>query len=870
MTKPGITLVLLTALAVAAAIGAPAETETTAGGASILPAPAGQAAEVTSGALPAPRLRVGSEWSGRLGETGIYPSDLFVFESTPKIGDEEKKSLDARRRYFMGQYYLEMNEPAHALGEFRGALESDASNTMVMLAIADARIQSRDFDGARQQLEEVLKSDPKNVQALLLKAKIHMTISEAATGAIRSEGVRKSIDTFNEARRIEPKNLEALKGIAAAYFVQQDVDKIIQAYRDIVDVNPKDTHAMLVLANILAKTGHEQEALTLFEKIVEQRRAFINGYIYLGQLYDKLGRENDAIETFKKALLIEPRNEHLLKGFDLLLGKAARGKPQGFALSQYQQFAKEYPYSSEIQRLYADQLLAAKDYNAALAQYKRVLELDGENLEAIIASGNIHLERRNYDEATKYFSKAVDINPDKVEVYDAIAMSFVGQKEPVKAVEMYRKAIKLNPKIDRLYLSLASVYDQSGKPQDAIQALKDGIAALGDKSEFLAVMGQIYEKAGDNDQALANYEKALLLSPQNPPLLARALSQYIRHGQQDKIDALLARLLTDFKDKKADLFTLIGDAYQAEGQPDKAMEYYEKAMQEKPQKLIVTQRLVTLYNNKKDYDKSLKMLDAARTNFRDNEDIPRMICETLMQKKEYDKAVETARGIVDARPNSINSYRILVDALNKTGRHSDALAAVAIAEDKLGKSEDTDLLRGISLYQQKRYDLAEKMFKELLARKSRNSDIYYYFLGSICLDQKRYDAAEKAFRKSLESNPNNDNSLNALGYMFADTGVKLDEAKDLVTRALEMNPGAPHILDSMGWVMFKMGKLDDARDYIEKAAKLMGEDAEIFEHLGDIHAAKGDVNMALDFWRRSLAIDQNRAGLRDKISAKEK
>ena len=67
-----------------------------------------------------------------------------------------------------------------------------------------------------------------------------------------------------------------------------------------------------------------------------------------------------------------------------------------------------------------------------------------------------------------------------------------------------------------------------------------------------------------------------------------------------------------------------------------------------------------------------------------------------------------------------------------------------------------------------------------------------------------------------------------------------------------------------------MGKITEAREYVEKASKLMGEDPEIYEHIGDIYEASGDLPQAVEYWKKSLALDKTRVAVRAKISAHEK
>jgi tetratricopeptide (TPR) repeat protein len=815
-------------------------------------------------------LRLGSKWRSLLDTVGISQDDLYLYVGAPFQTPEERRSIAAKRHFFFGQYYMELEEPAHALGEFRAALEEDPGNVHIKLGLVDALLASRDYNGAEKALNEVLSADSQNVPALILLAQINMSRAEDAAGQNRRLWLDKGIAAFERAKAIQPKNLDVLKGLASAYVAQQNVAKLIQAYREILAANPKDTYSMLVLANVLAKTGNQDEAVTFFEKVIEQRRGFVNAYIYLGQLYEEMNRNPDAIDIYKRALLIEPRNVQLQRRFEAVLEKANTSGGRTAVLREYGKFASEFPFSTEIQRLYAEQLKESGDVSGAIQQYKKVAHLDPENLDALVALGGLYAQRGDFDTSGQYYTKALDINPERADLYEAIGATFANLKDRRKALEIFQKALKLNPKVPMLYVNLASLYQQEGRVDDAVRVLEDAVVKIGDKPEFFVALGEILERDKKLDRSVECFRKAYELVPQNHILLGRILMLLAREQKFDEAEALVVRAGESFKDHKSEFYALVGEAYLAEAEIARAADYYRRALDEAPEKFGIYARLVQVYNTLGRHDESLAVLTRAQEKFPGSDDVKRLFAETYLSRKEYDPAIAIYRGFVESRPESLDSYRLLVDALNKAGRHEEALGVVKKAEDKIGRSEEVTAIRGVTFFQQKRYDAAERIFRELSLGKGKNIDTYLYMLGSIYLEQKRSDSAERVLKKAIEKNPLNDSALNALGYMYADQGRNLEEAKKLIEKALELNPSGGHIIDSLGWAYFKMGKIEKARELVEKAARIMGEDSEILEHLGDIYLAQGDPIRAVEHWKKSLELDGTQDDVREKIVAHEK
>lgn len=827
--------------------------------------------------LPRPRhaettqtFRLGSLWKQLLASMGMTPDDLFVFVGTPYLSPEDQGDIQARRHYWLGQYYLEMEQPAQAVGEFRAALEERPDSIAIKTALADAYILARDYDRAQAVLTEVLSQETTNVEALIIKAHLAMSRAEEADGKERAKLLDEAVEAFEQAKQVQPKNLDVLRGLVQVYTAKRDIERVIQAYRDLVAANPKDTYSMFVLANILARTGKRAEARALYEKVIEQRRGFVNGYIYLGLLLEEMGETAEALETYKRALLIEPRNPQLQRVFESMLERMTRGKGRQAFLKEYAKFASEYPYSTEIQRLYADQLAKANDTQAALRQYQRVLELDPENVDALVAAAGLLAKAGKYEEASQYYAKAIELAPERSEIYDGMATTFMQVKDRKQAIAVLQKALQLNPKVPMLYVNIASLLQQEGKPEEAEKILEQGIEKLGEKAEFFIALGEIAERKNDLAKATTAIRKAYELAPSNQLLFGRLLGLLVRQERFSEVPELLKQAENTFRANLTEFYLLVAETFLSEGVLDRAAEYYEKVIEAAPDKLPGYGRLVQIYNVLDQHEKALAVIERAKKQFPDSEDVQRMLADTYLDAKEYAKAVEICRKLIEAKPKSLDGYRLLVDALNKANRYEEALAAVKEAEQQVGTTEETEALRAVALFQQKRYDQAAAIFTKLAEKKNKNADFYLYMLGSIYLEQKRFDQAEKMLRQAIERNPLNDAALNALGYMFAEQGRNLEEAKELIERALAINPNAGHILDSLGWVYFRMNKLEEALRYVQKAHRLMGDDPEILKHLGDIYNAMGKRAEAAEYWKRSLALDPTQADVKANLMASEK
>ena len=76
----------------------------------------------------------------------------------------------------------------------------------------------------------------------------------------------------------------------------------------------------------------------------------------------------------------------------------------------------------------------------------------------------------------------------------------------------------------------------------------------------------------------------------------------------------------------------------------------------------------------------------------------------------------------------------------------------------------------------KALDAAEKLSQDKAAKAT-----VLFMRGSMFEREKKYDQAEKMFRQVLETDPSNASALNYLGYMLADQNIRLKRRRILST-----------------------------------------------------------------------------------------
>ncbi len=274
---------------------------------------------------------------------------------------------------------------------------------------------------------------------------------------------------------------------------------------------------------------------------------------------------------------------------------------------------------------------------------------------------------------------------------------------------------------------------------------------------------------------------------------------------------------------------------------------------------------------------------------------PRLLLVSGLALQEQRRWPESAAVLGEVPPDAgeiwFSARAALADALSRAGRHEEALSALAPAlaarpgDPRLvaqrsgvllrsGRAgEAVELLAGLRADRARLGDQAalleiEPALAEALVRAGRADDAVAglrraveaqpaspalrYALGATLEEAGRSGEAVEQMRAVLQLDPENVEALNFIGYQYAEQGVRLDEAEALLRRALQASPRSGHIVDSLGWLMLRKGDVPRAVDLLEQAARLMGPDPTVLEHLGDAYRAAGRSADAATAWRGAL------------------
>ncbi len=213
---------------------------------------------------------------------------------------------------------------------------------------------------------------------------------------------------------------------------------------------------------------------------------------------------------------------------------------------------------------------------------------------------------------------------------------------------------------------------------------------------------------------------------------------------------------------------------------------------------------------------------------------------SLITSPEDVMRVQIRRANILARQGKVAEGRALIRGIAETR-----------AEDARGKiSAEAQLLRDNKLFGE-----AYEVLRQALVAMPQDTDLAYD-LAMAAEKLGKSDEMEILLRRVIAERPDYHHAYNALGYSLADRGVRLDEARTLVAKALSFAPDDPYIVDSMAWVEFRSGNAETALRLLQEAFKRRP-DAEIAAHLGEVLWHLNQQQKARAAWKEGLELKQD-------------
>jgi tetratricopeptide (TPR) repeat protein len=218
---------------------------------------------------------------------------------------------------------------------------------------------------------------------------------------------------------------------------------------------------------------------------------------------------------------------------------------------------------------------------AAEAIYRRILNDDPSNTNALHLLGLVALRCGRPEEAIRLIRQAITAVPDQPQFHSNLGAAQRAAGQPEDALHSYDRAIALKSDYAEAHNNRGIALEQLGRPREAVACYDRAIALRPDYAEAFYNRGNARRALERHAQALASYDRAIALQPGYAEALNNRGDLLLILGRyQDALDSLDAALA--FRPDYVDALYNRGNVLQKLNRFDEALIAYNRAIALRP------------------------------------------------------------------------------------------------------------------------------------------------------------------------------------------------------------------------------------------------------------------------------------------------
>ena len=292
--------------------------------------------------------------------------------------------------------------------------------------------------------------------------------------------------------------------LSTAYGKSGDFGRVVDAARTAVGVDPRNVDAHLNLANALAATGEHADALVSYKKAQQLSPGNPAILTNMAIAYLHKGDEKKCLEILERVTAKSP--EFAIAHFRL--GNVYHMKYLlTEAMFHYRQALRIQPDNCGALVKLGEIVASQGGLDEAEQLLLKALDYRSNDVEALIALGNVRVETGNLRGALPCFKMAYHIQPNTPKVCCEYAAALVADAELESASKIYRHVLSITPDYAEAIEGEADILERLGKQQEAYLLVRKLI----DDRQTTVKSGRVYARLcnrfGDCGEAIDLLEK---------------------------------------------------------------------------------------------------------------------------------------------------------------------------------------------------------------------------------------------------------------------------------------------------------------------------------------------------------------------------
>ena len=481
--------------------------------------------------------------------------------------------------YYLAQYYSALKQKDTVLSYLKKSVELEPDNATYLETLANAYLNQRKYKDAIDVLERLCEKNHDRDDVLALLIQLYEQENDY-DNAIRTLGRLETIEGKSERLSYAKSDLYTKKG---------DKKAAIAEMKQLADQYPNDNNYRCLYANTLYINGQKKKAVAIYDKVLKEEPDNRNAQMALVAYY------NDQKDSANVKSMIER----------VLFNKNASTSDRVALMRQ----------------VIGDSEEAGGDSTRVLQLFHRLINMPQADSDmALFCASYMNMKKMPNDSIRQVLEKVLEMSPDHAAARLQL-VSYAWQAEDRdRVIELCKAARQYNPDEMAFYYYQGIAYYQKDDLDNALNAFQNGIGVITSDSDpsivsdFYAVMGDILHQKGMEKEAFEAYDSCLVWKEDNigclnnyayylsekgirlddaekmsfrtikaEPKNATYLDTYawilFMQKRYDEAKTYIDQTLENDTTPSAVLFEHAGDIYYHVGEKEKALEYWQEALE---------------------------------------------------------------------------------------------------------------------------------------------------------------------------------------------------------------------------------------------------------------------------------------------------
>ena len=526
--------------------------------------------------------------------------------SQPSAAEPAARKVDKAAAYYhftMAHMYEEemavygrSDLVSKAIQEYRLAIEADPTSEYLTAALAEVYARTGRIKDAVSEAQDILKRDPKNLEAHRLLGRIYLRSLGDMQGGSGSDNVLKlAIEQYEEIVRLDPSSADDHVMLGRLYHANNQLKKAEDEEKTAVKLAPDSEEAVTTLAMLYNEEGDTAKAAETLSSVPEASRS-AKLYAVLGETYDQKKEYKKAIDAYQHAIALDRDNLDAIRGL-----------------------AEAYDKDGQTER--------------ALEQYKVIADANPEDARTYIQLGEIYRRQGKFDLALQNLKKAQSMVQDSEQVSYDLALVYEAQGRYDEAISTFQDLLKKTEKAD-------GKYTQEDAENRAI---------------FLERMGSSYAENNNEQAAIDTFQKMIALGNESAERGYGLIIDTYRDNKEWQKALDESKLAIQKLPNSRRLKMVYAGQLVDMGQVDAGLNQVKALLKGNSDDREVYVNLGTIYNRLRRWqeaDEALNKAEQLATKPEDKEQIAFLRAASLERQKKYDQAEEVFRKILTRNPDN--------------------------------------------------------------------------------------------------------------------------------------------------------------------------------------------------------------------------